>query len=138
MRANPYAQYQSIDLEAKVESASPHGLIAMLFDGLLTRVAQAKTAMLSGNFEQKGINVKKALNILGGLNNSLDPEQSPELAERLGELYDYCQRRLLDASAQREVEGFDEVTSLIREIKEAWDAIEPEVAQMAEASLKAG
>lgn len=134
MRANPYAQYQSIDLEAKVESASPHGLIAMLFDGLLTRVAQAKIAMLAGNFEQKGINVSKAHNILGGLKDSLDSDQSPELAERLAELYDYCQRRLLDASAQREEAGFDEVTALIREIKEAWDAIEPKVAEMAQAS----
>lgn len=134
MRANPYAQYQAIDLEAKVESASPHGLIAMLYDGFLTRVAQAKTAMLAGNFEQKGMNVTKALNILGGLKDGLNPEQSPELSERLVELYDYCQRRLLDASAQRDVDGFDEVAALIREIKEAWDAIEPEVAQMAQAS----
>ncbi|WP_410473390.1 flagellar export chaperone FliS [Guyparkeria sp. TX1] len=134
MRANPYAQYQSIDLEAKVESASPHGLIGMLYEGFLTRVAQAKVAMLAGNFEQKGINVTKAHNILGGLKDGLNPEQSPELAERLGELYDYCQRRLLDASAQRDAAGFDEVSSLIREIKEAWDAIEPEVSQMAQAS----
>lgn len=134
MRANPYAQYQSIDLEAKVEAASPHGLISMLFEGLLTRVAQAKHSMLIGNFEQKGVNVTKALNILGGLKGSLDPEHSPELADSLGELYDYCQRRLLDASAQRDVEGFDEVMSLMREIKDAWDAIEPEAARMAEAS----
>lgn len=134
MRANPYAQYQSIDLEAKVESASPHGLIGMLYEGLLARVAQAKAAMLAGNFEQKGINVTKAHRILGGLKDALNPEQSPELAERLGELYDYCQRRLLDASAQRDAEGFDEVSSLIREIKEAWDAIEPDVAAVAQAS----
>ena len=134
MRANPYAQYQSIDLEAKVESASPHGLIAMLYEGLLTRVAQAKHAMLAGKFEQKGLNVTKAINILGGLKDGLDAEQSPELAERLEELYDYCQRRLLDASAQRDTEGFDEVSDLIREGKEAWDAIQPEVARMAEAS----
>lgn len=133
MRRNPYAQYQSIDLEAKVESASPHGLISMLYDGLLTRISQAKNGMLAGNFEQKGVNVTKALNILGGLAGSLDPHHSPELAERLGELYDYCQRRLLDASAQRDAEGFDEVASLIRDIKEAWEAIEPEAARMAEA-----
>ncbi|WP_322522117.1 flagellar export chaperone FliS [Guyparkeria halophila] len=134
MRANPYAQYQSIDLEAKVESASPHGLIAMLYEGLLTRVAQAKHAMLAGQFEQKGLNVTKAINILGGLKDGLDAEQSPELAERLEELYDYCQRRLLDASAQRDTDGFDEVSALIREVKEAWDAIQPEVARMAVAS----
>lgn len=134
MRANPYAQYQNIDLEAKVESASPHELIGMLYEGLLTRVAQAKTAMLAGNFEQKGLNVTKAHNILGGLKDGLEPEHSPELAERLAELYDYCQRRLLDASAQRDAEGFDEVASLVREVKEAWDAIESEVAQVAEAS----
>lgn len=134
MHSNPYAQYQSIDLEARVESASPHGLIAMLYEGFLTRVAQAKTAMQVGNFEQKGTNVTKALNILGGLRNGLDAEKNPELSERLDDLYDYCQRRLLDASAQRDPEGFDEVAELIREVKEAWDEIEPEAARLAEAS----
>lgn len=133
MRANPYAQYQSIDLEAKVESASPHGLIALLYDGLLTRIAQAKNAMLAGNFEQKGVNVSKAMNILGGLKDGLNSEHNPELAERLEELYDYCQRRLLTASAKRDIEGLDEVATLIREIKDAWEAVEPGATQVAKA-----
>ena len=131
MYANPYASYQKIDLEAKVEDASPHQLVAMLYDGFLTRVAQAKSAMKMGNFEQKATNVSKAMNILVGLRGGLDSKHNPELAERLDELYDYCGRRLLDASAQRDEAGFDEVSDLIRDIKEAWDAIAPEAEKMA-------
>ncbi len=123
MYSNAASQYKSIDLESRVEGASPHALVAMLYDGLLARIAQGKAAMQAGNFEQKGKNVTKALDILSALSGSLDPQHNPELAQNLGDLYDYCQRRLLDASAQRDASGFDEVRDLIGEIKEAWDAI---------------
>ncbi|OYV42498.1 MAG: hypothetical protein B7X12_10530, partial [Halothiobacillus sp. 20-53-49] len=39
--------------------------------------------------------------------------------------YDYCERRLMDASARQDLAGFDEVDGLIRQIKEAWEAIAP-------------
>lgn len=126
MYANPYAQYQKIDLEAEIESASPHRLVAMLYEGFLTRVAQAKVAINNGDFEGKARNVTKAMNILVGLKGGLDPKHNQELADRLFELYDYCERRLLDASAQRDVSGFDEVSDLIREVKDAWDQVAPE------------
>jgi len=135
MYANPYAQYQKIDLEAEIESASPHRLVAMLYEGFLTRVAQAKIATSNGDFEGKAKAVSKAMNILVGLKGGLDPVHNKELADRLFELYDYCERRLLDASAQRDISGFDEVYDLIREIKDAWDQVAPEVQQQAVAAV---
>lgn len=128
MYANAYAQnYRQIDLAAEVEQASPHRLVSMLFEGFLTHVAKAKFAMEAGQYEIKARNVDFAMNILVGLKGGLNQEASPELGERLYELYDYCERRLLDASARRDIEGFVEVDRLIRQIKEAWEAIEPQV-----------
>lgn len=124
MYAQSYAQnYRQIDLEGEVDQASPHRLVAMLYEDLLVRIAQAKLAIQNGNFEAKASNTQRAMNILVGLKGGLDFDASPELAERLFELYDYCERRLLDASARREVAGYNEVDGLIREVKEAWDAI---------------
>ncbi|ANJ67141.1 flagellar export chaperone FliS [Halothiobacillus diazotrophicus] len=129
MYANAYAQnYRQIDLAAEVEQATPHRLVAMLFEGFLAHVAKAKYATEAGQYELKARNVDFAMNILVGLKGGLNKEASPELGERLYELYDYCERRLLDASARRDLAGFDEVDGLIRQIKEAWDAIEPQVA----------
>lgn len=124
MYAKAYAQnYRQIDLAAEVDQASPHRLVAMLFEGFLTHVAKAKVAMLAKDYEAKARNVQLAMNILVGLKGGLSNDASPELADRLYELYDYCERRLLDASARRDETGFDEVDGLIRQIKEAWDAI---------------
>ena len=78
------------------------------------------------DYEAKARNVQLAMDILVGLKGGLSSDASPDLAERLFELYDYCERRLLDASARREIAGFEEVDMLIRQIKEAWDAIEPQ------------
>lgn len=129
MYAKAYAQnYRQIDLAAEVEQATPHRLVAMLFEGFLAHVAKAKYATEAGQYELKARNVDFAMDILVGLKGGLNLEASPELGERLYELYDYCERRLLDASARRDLAGFDEVDGLIRQIKEAWDAIEPQVA----------
>jgi len=126
MSANPYAQnYRQIDLAAEVEQASPHRLVTMLFEGFLTHVAKAKIATQAGQFDVKARNVQFAMNILVGLKGGLDDSASPELSVRLFELYDYCERRLMDASARRDMAGFDEVDGLIRQIKEAWEAIAP-------------
>jgi len=124
MYAKSYAQnYHQIDMEAEIEDASPHRLVAMLYEGFLLQVAKAKVAIEQNNFEGKARHTQQAMDILVGLKAGLDPEASPVLAERLSELYDYCERRLLDASARRDVSGYDEVDGLIRQIKEAWDAI---------------
>lgn len=124
MYAKAYANnYQQIDLSAEVEQASPHRLVEMLYEGFLKHVAKARVAMESGQYDAKARNVNLAMNILVGLKGGLDDQSNPELAARLFELYDYCERRLLDASARRDVTGFDEVDGLIRQIKEAWSAI---------------
>ena len=124
MYAKVYANnYQQIDLSAEVEQASPHRLVEMLYEGFLKHVAKARVAMETGQYDAKARNVNLAMNILVGLKGGLDEQSNPELASRLFELYDYCERRLLDASARRDVTGFDEVDGLIRQIKEAWSAI---------------
>lgn len=124
MYAKAYANnYQQIDLAAEIEQASPHRLVEMLYEGFLKHAAKARVAMENGQYNIKAHNVNLAMNILVGLKGGLDDQTNPELAARLFELYDYCERRLLDASARRDVTGFDEVDGLIRQIKEAWSAI---------------
>lgn len=124
MYAKAYAQnYHQIDLAAEVELADPHRLVAMLYEGFLLQVAKAKIGVQNDDFDAKAKHTKQAMDILLGLKAGIDHEASPELASNLYELYDYCERRLLDASARRDLAGYDEVDGLIRQIKEAWDAI---------------
>jgi flagellar protein FliS len=58
---------------------------------------------------------------------SLDHSVNTEMSENLENLYDYMNRRLLLANINNDEGTLDEVASLLKELKEAWDAIPSEV-----------
>lgn len=117
------AQYKRINNESGIESASPHRLIQMLMSGAVDRMVQAKSAMERGETASKGLLLGKATTILSGLQSSLDRQQAPELVDNLERLYDYMQRRLLEANVSNDPALVDEVTDLMRTVKSAWDEI---------------
>ena len=63
------------------------------------------------------------LNILGGLQGSLDMERGGDVANNLSNLYDYMMRRLVEANTVNDPAVLDEVSRLMGEIREAWIAI---------------
>ncbi len=130
MRPNMYRnninQYAAIHNETAAEEASPHKLIQMLMNGFLMRVNAAKGAIQRQDYQEKSVQISKAVGIVGGLIDGLDMENGGEIAINLHALYDYINRRLFDASASNDVTILDEVSSLMKEVKEGWDAI-PEI-----------
>ena len=127
---NPYQaaqRYSSLKVQSGVMDASPHRLIQMLFEGALERIAQAKGAMQQNQVARKGELIGKAVNIVGGLQGSLDDKEGGGLAANLDDLYDYVIRRLTQANYQNDPAMLDECAGLLIEIKTAWDAIAPEV-----------
>lgn len=119
--------YASVKVHSGVESASPHRLIQMLFEGALERIAQAKGAMSQNQLARKGELIGKAVSIVGGLQGSLNDKEGGALAANLDNLYDYIIRRLTQANYENNVEYLDECGRLLGEIKTAWDAIGTEV-----------
>lgn len=124
-------QYSQVRTQGGVEHASPHQLTAMLFDGALSRIASARGHMDRNEIAPKGECVSKAIDIIEGLRTSLDHQRGGELATNLEALYDYMVRRLMQANAQNDPRGLDEVSNLLRQIKDAWDAIPAEQRQAA-------
>lgn len=116
-------QYKQVRVHSGIMDASPHRLIQMLMEGALERIAQAKGNMLNKDIAAKGENIGKAIDIIGGLQSSLNKEAGGELAENLNSLYDYMVRRLLDASVRNDIRVLDEVSGLMAEIKMGWDNI---------------
>lgn len=118
-------QYQQVGA-AGAAFADPHRLIEMLLNGGIDRLAQARGAVLRGDRPAKVKLIGKALDIIGGLRGGLDLERGGEIARNLDELYDYMQRRLVTANARDDVEILDEVSRLLAEIRDGWQAIPPE------------
>ncbi len=123
MGARQYAvNSYKLGVVAEVEEASPHRLIQMLYEGGLQRIAVAKGAIQRNEIAMKGQNISAAISIIGGLRSSLDLSQG-EIARNLDNLYEYMERRLLEANLKNDLEVLDEVSGLLRDVKSAWDAI---------------
>lgn len=122
---NAAAQYKRINNEGAIEGASPHNLILMLMNGGLERLVQARSAMERGDTALKGSLIGKAISIISGLQASLERDQAPDLVDNLERLYDYMQRRLLEANLKNDPAMLDEVNDLLRTVKSAWIEIDP-------------
>lgn len=119
--------YSSVKVHSGIETASPHRLIQMLFEGALERIAQAKGAMAQNQIARKGELIGKAVAIVGGLQGSLNDKEGGALAANLDGLYDYIIRRLTQANYENNPEYLDECGRLLGEIKTAWDTISNQV-----------
>lgn len=129
MFGSPYSganAYAKVGLETGVVAASPHKLIVMLFDGALAALATALQHMQTGNIPGKGLSISKAMTIIdSGLRTSLNKEAGGELAQNLDALYEYMSNRLLIANLQNQPEIIEEVQRLLKDLKSAWEAIDP-------------
>ncbi len=121
--SNALRQYQQIDAQSAVAFASPHRLIQMLMEGALESLSKAKGHIQRGEVAARGEQLSRAIGIIGGLKDGLNLEAGGGIAANLDALYDYMQRRLLEANLRSDSAILDEVADLLRPIKEAWDAI---------------
>lgn len=116
--------YSKVGIETGVMSASPHKLIAMLFEGAMTSISNAVTQMNTGNTAEKGKSISKAISIVDeGLRSCLNKEAGGELAHNLDALYEYMSMRLVLANVKNDPQILQEVHGLLGEIKGAWDEI---------------
>ncbi len=119
-------EYRHNSLHGGVAGASPHRLVTMLMEGALEKILTAKGFMAAGNIAKKGEQISWAISIIDGLRSCLDIEVGGEFAQNLSSLYDYMERRLLQANLENSSEILDEVGQLLIEIKLGWDAIPEE------------
>ncbi len=118
---NALKQYQNVNLRAAVESASPHQLILMLFNGALEALVKAKASMERKDIETRTQQLNKANDIVLALQDYLDHEQGGEVAENLNALYDYIARGIATANRENNPEKIQELMNLILEVKQGWE-----------------
>lgn len=124
MTNNALNAYAKVGVETGVETATPHQLILMLYEGALNALATAKAHMQRNDIALKGQSITKAIAIIDeGLKLSLDLKAGGELAQNMKALYDYMCSRLLIANLKNDVVMLDEVMRLLADLKGAWEAI---------------
>jgi flagellar protein FliS len=106
-------------------TASPGQLVLMLYDGALKAIAIAREAFNTPPEDPRRIEtinqqLLKAQAILTELQNGLNMDAGGEFAQTMHRLYDYHNRRLLEANVRKQVEPVIEVERLVRELRDAW------------------
>lgn len=116
--------YAKVGLESGVNSASPHQLITMLYDGAIEAIKRSKACLANGDTMGKVTSIDKAIRIVGdGLISSLDLESADELGAQLLSLYQYISRELVLANAKNDAQKMDDCIALLADLRSAWGQI---------------
>jgi flagellar protein FliS len=134
MQKRGVSQYGKVAVGTETSFASPHRLIQMLMEGALDKIAFARGQIERKDYAEKGRNITWAISIIQGLSESLDMESGGEIAANLEGLYDYMVRCLVVANKDNDIAKLDEVASLLKEVKQAWDAMPGDMKQVAQKS----
>ncbi|MDJ0906021.1 MAG: flagellar export chaperone FliS [Woeseiaceae bacterium] len=126
-------KYQQLDTQSRIATATPHQIIQLMMEQAVARISIARRHMQNAEVYEKGVQIGKAISIINGLQASLNHKADENMSANFDALYAYMMRRLLEANLRDDVQMLDEVTGLLKELKEAWDAI----ADKAQATLAA-
>ena len=114
---NPYKAYQ----DNAVNTATPGELTLMLYNGCIKFIRLAKRGLDEMNMEQKNTNIQKAQKIIQELMVTLNPDI--EISQQMLPLYDYMNRRLIEANVKNDKAILNEVEELITEFRDTWKQV---------------
>ncbi len=114
-----YQQYK----EVQVKTANQGKLIIMLYQGAIKFLRLAKKYIELEDIEKTNHNLIKAQNIINELNATLDKEKGGEIAENLSNLYNYMNRKLIEANIKKDTEDIEIVEELMEGLLTSWQEI---------------
>lgn len=104
-----------------VTTASPGELTLMLYNGCLKFLMKAKNAINEKQIEEKNTNILKAQAIIAELMSTLNMDY--DISKQILPLYDYINRRLIDANVKNDIAIIEEVEGLVTEFRDTWKEV---------------
>jgi len=127
---NPY-------LRTQIMTASPEELRLMLFDGAVKFCKQARQALDEQNFEKSYESLMKAQKVVLELSVGMDRKQAPDVADKMGALYTFIFRKLVDANMERKAAPIDEALRLLEYERDTWRMLMEKAKQNANLNAEA-
>jgi flagellar protein FliS len=116
-------RYQTVDVSSQVEGASPHRLIAILFEELSKAMETMVAAQRASNRTKSIDKQSRASTILLALETSLDFRNGGEIAINLAKVYREVRRLVVLAGRNNEPELVELARTYLEPIIEAWEMI---------------
>lgn len=114
---NAYNAYK----QNSVTTASPGELTLMLYNGCLKFLNKAKIAVKDKNIQEKNTNLQKAQAIIAELMSTLNMDY--DISKQMLPLYEYMNRRLIEANMNNDIEIIEEVEGLVTEFRDTWKEV---------------
>ena len=117
------ARYQSVDISSRIEGATPHQLVQIMYEELLKALDAMAFATSRGDYVQRGERQSRVLAILTGLETSLDFDKGGQIAVDLVAIYREARRLVIAGGREGNAQLVIQAREMIAEISTAWEAI---------------
>ena len=117
MVKNPYEQYKN----NAIATATPAELTLMLYEGAIKFGNLAIKAIEEKDVEKAYRNIVKVQNIIAEFRNTLDFKYP--VAKDFDRVYEYLERRLVEANMTKDKEIMEEVVKHIRSMRDTWKEV---------------
>jgi flagellar secretion chaperone FliS len=114
------SQYKSLELASRVEGASPHALVGILYDELLRSLDVLGAALRQGRDIAREPSAARARSILTALSASLDFDQGGGVAQTLAGVYRAMTLTLSEATTKGDAAKLAELRDGVATISESW------------------
>lgn len=116
-QTNAYNAYK----QNSVTTASPGELTLMLYNGCLKFLGKAKVAIEEKDIQQRNYYIQRAQAIIAELMSTLNMDI--EISKQMLPLYEYMNRRLIEANIKNDIAIIEEVEGLVTEFRDTWKEV---------------
>lgn len=125
--AAPETRYRDIDVASRVQGATPHGLILIMFDEVLKGLGALQAAENARDFARRNAQEARVISLLHGLESSLDHKRGGEIADNLGRIYREARRLLGPTPGMDRNVALTQARDMLATVSGAWEAIGAQV-----------
>lgn len=116
-------QYRDLSIASRIEAASPHELVEILYEELVRALDITASALAQGKAEACRLSRERASSILLALEASLDFERGGNLARNLAAIYRAMQKQLMASVRAGDTARLKEIRGSVAELLGAWAKI---------------
>jgi len=107
----------------EVLNASPERLVKLLYEHGIQCLAKARECNRIKDVAGRVQHINKAFAVIVELSDGLDFDAGGEIAVNYARIYDYCQRKLIEANVKQADAILAEVQALLEDLQEAWEVV---------------